>query len=247
MLTARQRASKDRPKYRCTGMSQLISLQRASAVTCGSRSGVRRGRAPRYPRPSSPLPHLRLPGKRLMWLEAALQPFPGAVPALPVVAESLQLLRALPRCRRHRRCPRLPPPSRAPRAAAGEAAGVPTLRGLRALPARRGHHGGGGCAAVSRGRYLSGGAAPRSSRPPPSAPSPVTTGTAGSVVSKTKSATGPKRLAVHSRLPPVKTARGLQQTAPSMVPFFRKGRKGNRAEVPENLAEVLENQSHQAS
>lgn len=52
MLTARQSASKERPKCRCTGMSQLTSLQRASAVTCGTGSGGQAGLAPGLPPPA---------------------------------------------------------------------------------------------------------------------------------------------------------------------------------------------------
>lgn len=185
--------------------------QLAACLRCHLRQQERSQAGPGtgLPPPSSPLPHLRLTGKRLMRLEAALQPFVAAVPALPVVEESLQLLRALPQRRRHLRCPRLRPQSRAPRAEAGEATAAATPRGSRALPSRRGHHGGGGCAAVSRGRYLSGGAAQRSSRPPPSAPPPPPPALPGASSPKQNPQQGqkgtalPKRLAVHSRFPPV--------------------------------------------
>lgn len=51
MLTARQSASKETLKYRCTAMSQLTSSQRASAVTCGTGSGGQAAPAPGYARP----------------------------------------------------------------------------------------------------------------------------------------------------------------------------------------------------
>lgn len=54
MLTARQRASKESPKCRCTGMSQLTSLQRASAVTYGTGSGDQAGPTPGSPAHSPP-------------------------------------------------------------------------------------------------------------------------------------------------------------------------------------------------
>lgn len=92
-------------------------------------------------------PHLRLPGERLPGLEAALQPLSGAVPALPVVAESLQLQPALPGRLLLLRPPPPPPPVGSRRAGA-EPGAEPELRGPPAPPARRFHHGGGRAAAA---------------------------------------------------------------------------------------------------
>lgn len=90
--------------------------------------------------PHSPRsPHLRLPGKRLPRLEAALQRLVGAVPALPVLAEDLQLQAAL-RARRLLLQPPPPPPQER-RAVPWPGAALQPLQGGSPPPVRLRHHG----------------------------------------------------------------------------------------------------------
>lgn len=70
MFTVRHSDSKERPNWRCTGINQLSSLQRDSAVTCRE-EGVRRPAEPRKERgcerdrPRSPRElHWRETGRR---------------------------------------------------------------------------------------------------------------------------------------------------------------------------------------
>ena len=165
MLTVRQSVSKEYPISWCTGMSQLISRQRASAVTCADRSGMSGpGRAgPGRAEPRSPRsPHLRLPGERLPRLEVALQLLAGQVPALPVLAEGLQLHEALrARLLLLRLLP--PPPLRERRALRWPGAALQPRRAEPPPVARRRHHGsrasrtGSVRVAALRRRYLSAG------------------------------------------------------------------------------------------